>query len=271
MRCTREIYEAFTTPFIDIDACLQHGHRAELWNVNEWLAPVAVKVIRFENDEACIRLLDQSNGELFAECPIQLPLVTCVEPVIDSSRYFVLRIVDQESGKHAFIGLGFRERSDASNFNAALHEYDHYMERQLAAQQMRLAHETTGISGGNVNEGSLHNETSSSHYALQPGQTMRLGLNINGGGMNNSKFKASPTGRGKLMKTFSLLFEEKGVPSVGFAPVLPTIKSSVSSSSDQRSSDPMGLSPVHKSERDGKNMGVQGEQVSAWGDFTSAE
>jgi hypothetical protein len=45
-------------------------------------------------------------GDLFAECPVPVdkPLTTAVEPVIDSSRYFVLRIVDRDSQRHAFIG-----------------------------------------------------------------------------------------------------------------------------------------------------------------------
>lgn len=70
-------------------------------------------------------------GELFAECPIPLdrPLVTAIEPAIDSSRYFVLRIEDAASKRHAFIGLGFRERGHASDFNAALYEHLQYVKR----------------------------------------------------------------------------------------------------------------------------------------------
>lgn len=49
----------------------------------------------------------RAAGELFAECPVPTdhrPLLTAVEPVVDSSRYFVLRIVDRDSQRHAFIG-----------------------------------------------------------------------------------------------------------------------------------------------------------------------
>jgi hypothetical protein len=61
-----------------------------------------------------IRLEDPATGDLFAACfvlPGQRDSV--VETVLDSSRYFVLRIED-DSGKHAFVGLGFNERNDAA-------------------------------------------------------------------------------------------------------------------------------------------------------------
>jgi Protein of unknown function (DUF1681) len=44
-----------------------------------------------------LTLQDTNTGELFASCPYD-PNEYCVESVVDSSRYFVLRIVDQASG-----------------------------------------------------------------------------------------------------------------------------------------------------------------------------
>ncbi|GIL75587.1 hypothetical protein Vretimale_15185 [Volvox reticuliferus] len=91
-----------------------------------------------------VRLNDQQTGELFAECPLPsdgTPLTTAVEPVVDSSRYFVLRVVDKDTGKHAFIGLGFRERNDASGFTTGLDEYRKYLRRKQEADAMRADYE----------------------------------------------------------------------------------------------------------------------------------
>ncbi len=61
------------------------------------------------------------SGELFAMCPVPLgQRAVAVEPVADSSRYFVLRLVDATTKRHAFIGMGFTDRTEAFDFNVAL-------------------------------------------------------------------------------------------------------------------------------------------------------
>lgn len=62
------------------------------------------------------------SGEEFASCLIpEGERAQAVEPVTDSSRYFVLRLVDPANPrKRAFLGLGFTDRAEAFDFNVAL-------------------------------------------------------------------------------------------------------------------------------------------------------
>lgn len=61
-------------------------------------------------------------GELFGECPVDSYPGATVESVTDSSRYFVLRIQDP-SGRSAFLGLGFADRSDSFDLNVSLQDH----------------------------------------------------------------------------------------------------------------------------------------------------
>ncbi|WWD22721.1 hypothetical protein CI109_107214 [Kwoniella shandongensis] len=83
------------------------GYKAADWNVEAFLWKGRLRVLE-----------DSTSGELFAQVTYVTPW-TQVEPVLDSSRYFVLR-VEGEGGKRAYIGMGFAERGEAFDFQVAL-------------------------------------------------------------------------------------------------------------------------------------------------------
>lgn len=66
-----------------------------------------------------IILEDASTGQLFAAAPYVAPAI--VEPALDSSRFFALRVQDP-AGRKATLGIGFEERSDAFDFGVALQD-----------------------------------------------------------------------------------------------------------------------------------------------------
>ncbi|XP_020599529.1 adaptin ear-binding coat-associated protein 2-like [Phalaenopsis equestris] len=66
-------------------------YRADEWNVNKWHWEGALKVVS-KGEDCIIRLEDRETGELFARAFVRTGEPNPVEPVIDSSRYFVLRV-----------------------------------------------------------------------------------------------------------------------------------------------------------------------------------
>lgn len=96
------------------------GYKAASWNDQGMLWKGRIRIL--ETSTKCeIRLEDPTTGELFALTNYS-PDNNSVEPVLDSSRYFVLR-VEGEGGRKAYIGLGFEERGDAFDFNVALQSF----------------------------------------------------------------------------------------------------------------------------------------------------
>ncbi|KAL1701832.1 hypothetical protein EV121DRAFT_293909 [Schizophyllum commune] len=99
---------------------VNEGHRAAEWgDLGAPLWKGRMRIIE-KGENAALLLEDSQTGELFARAEYD-PARPSVEAVLDSSRYFVVRVED--SGKKAYIGLGFAERTDSFDFNVALQDY----------------------------------------------------------------------------------------------------------------------------------------------------
>ncbi|XP_783531.4 adaptin ear-binding coat-associated protein 1 [Strongylocentrotus purpuratus] len=96
------------------------GYRAADWKLDapDWIG--RLKIIT-KGPKLWIKL-ESKAGELFAQAPIETYPGVEVEAVTDSSRYFVIRIQD-ESGRKAFIGIGFSDRGDSFDFNVTLQDH----------------------------------------------------------------------------------------------------------------------------------------------------
>ncbi|KAG7395388.1 Adaptin ear-binding coat-associated protein 2 [Phytophthora boehmeriae] len=132
------------------------GHRADSWpSTPSWTGRMQVSSV---GEDAVIELKDSTTGALFAACPIKAGGPPAIQKVVDSSRYFVLRAVDRASGRHAFIGIAFNNRSDAFDFNVAIDDFNKELRREKTQQQSPVA-------------------AAPVDYSLKEGQTIRIKLN----------------------------------------------------------------------------------------------
>lgn len=115
------------------------GHRAEEWGLDN---PLFTGLLRVYQSDLRLRIVlytyknpaslstSIDNLVVFGECPIEVKpredIIAFVDAVIDSSRYFVLRIKDPNSSRSVNIGVGFRERDTAFDFKSSLNEYVRY-------------------------------------------------------------------------------------------------------------------------------------------------
>jgi hypothetical protein len=132
---------------------------------------------------------DSTTGELFATVPYAAPW-TSVEPVLDSSRYFVLR-VEGEGGKRAYIGMGFAERGEAFDFqvrwvnvpvSAACAEHVSILSQRLTRAWVQSDAKSTQVSLQSVSKRSSRPAASDpakpapppKDYSLKEGQTFTI-------------------------------------------------------------------------------------------------
>jgi len=126
-----------------------------------------------------ILLEDPSSGQLFAAAPYTVS--SAVEQVIDSSRFFAVR-VQGEGGRKAVLGIGFEERTEAFDFSVALQE----VRRTLGIDAT--------VDGGKKQE-KKEGEAEKRDFSLHEGQTITVNLGSRGKG-RRAETKREETGGG---------------------------------------------------------------------------
>ncbi|WVQ94193.1 hypothetical protein IAU59_001271 [Kwoniella sp. CBS 9459] len=150
------------------------GYRATDWNVESFLWKGRLRVM--EIGTRCeIRLEDSNTGELFAQVNYATPW-SMVEPVLDSSRYFVLR-VEGEGGKRAYIGIGFQERGEAFDFQVAL---------QAFVKRVNPSTSSSDPSDPSSSSGPPKPAAPPKDYSLKEGQTFTIKIPGREGGSGGS-------------------------------------------------------------------------------------
>ncbi|CDS09945.1 hypothetical protein LRAMOSA02622 [Lichtheimia ramosa] len=155
------------------------GYRAAEWGDlgSSYLWKGRLRIIT-KGESCSIRLEDANTGELFALCPYSTT-GNAVEAVLDSSRYFVLKI--EHEGRHAFIGMGFQERSDAFDFNVALQDF---------AKQIRAEKQA-------AERAKQAEQLPKKDYSLKEGQTISISIgNVGAKRTNRPKPASNPATSG---------------------------------------------------------------------------
>jgi len=196
------------------------GHRAEDWNLAKPLNTCSLVVNRRDND-LCINIMAErpkpnapegaTESYLFAQSIIKVDFTNpshkiehWVNPVVDSSRYFAVRIEDAKTGREAFIGVGFRERNDATNLKFTIEDYINSLKREEKAAELQKQFEESLTVGGDRDDYKVERlPLPKSSLSLKAGE--KLHINIGNKSPSSSK-------QPKVKKTGGLLGLKKPPP-----------------------------------------------------------
>lgn len=128
------------------------GHRAEDWGLANPTMTARLELVGVD-DVLEIRVFDATSPaeQPVARCPVRCamgspPIDAIVDPVVDSSRYFVLRCEDDKK-RHAYVGIGFREREVAYDFKATIQDFARSVRREETALEAVRRREDAGETG----------------------------------------------------------------------------------------------------------------------------
>ncbi|KAF3767776.1 DUF1681-domain-containing protein [Cryphonectria parasitica EP155] len=137
-----------------------------------------------------IVLEDLSTAQLFAAAPYTA--LAAVEPTLDSSRFFAVRVQDP-SGRKATLGIGFEERSEAFDFGVALQD----------------AQKALGLDGGAAvaaekAQAKKREAEEKRDLSLKEGETITVNLGGKFGRRRPQQEQKKPADEGASLSSFSL-------------------------------------------------------------------
>lgn len=114
------------------------GHKAEDWGLGSPTMTAKLELVGVD-DVLYIRIVNEEK--IVAVCPVRCakgspPIGAVVDSVVDSSRYFVLRCEDDQR-RHAYVGVGFRERDMAYDFKASIQDFQRSVQREEEAVNLK--------------------------------------------------------------------------------------------------------------------------------------
>jgi adaptin ear-binding coat-associated protein 1/2 len=167
------------------------GHRAEDWGLAD---PLYTGMLRMFQADTKLRIvlyayrdtttLKETDDNLipFGECPIEVKpkedIIAFVDAVIDSSRYFVIKLKDPNSTRTTSIGIGFRDREVAFDFKNSLNEYVRYIDRMALGEELAKQNMEKEANDGEGEECETGGEKGASsllaHLSLGEGQKIHV-------------------------------------------------------------------------------------------------
>ncbi|KAF8464138.1 hypothetical protein BDZ91DRAFT_796019 [Kalaharituber pfeilii] len=167
------------------------GHRASEWGIDRESSRIFTAKLRvietttllpssssFDEEERKIttdvRLEDPNSGELFANCPYTG--AACVEPVLDSSRFFAVRVVD--GNRKAYLGIGFEDRGAAFDFGVCLQEVRRHNGLDVPAGEKKTNGKGGAAGDGGGGLGFGDGDGAKKDYSLKEGETIKITIGV---------------------------------------------------------------------------------------------
>jgi adaptin ear-binding coat-associated protein 1/2 len=138
----------FLSPLV-LNGSIKTTHSAAGWPLTKPLQCCSLRLERRGTALLLIFTYQQEGGKgptkLFALCAVDITgehtVEHYVEAVMDSTRYFVIRVKDEKTEREALIGLGFRERDESADFRAALQKYETDVAKERTQRAVKMTHQ----------------------------------------------------------------------------------------------------------------------------------